>query len=171
MKIMKIILSTIVVLISAINHLPSSKFLFSGISSPSMMDIVCTNIFFSLLLTFFLIIEIFTISKKKIKIITLLISLMLWGINGRTIGVMTFPEGKIHTGWFHIVTGHNKICYADCETTIIKHSKVKLLCFWRINIVVNNKNNIIFVGPFIWEKTKNMLEMNNFKLPESRIPT
>lgn len=104
--------------------------------------------------------------KSRYFIISLLV-LIIWFQSGRTIA-SNFQNGKIITGWFFFKTDKIEICQEnqDCEKIIYNQFVIEKMLLWRIKIKSSNKENIIFIGPFIWKDYLLLLEDFGIEIKE-----
>lgn len=96
----------------------------------------------------------YSLSKRSFLLVFL--TLGVWFLSGRTVGIKTFHEPSIMTGWFYTETKRFDICDQkdnDCEVLIYYHTELIKKPFWRVQIKNRVCNETFFVGPFIWEKT------------------
>jgi hypothetical protein len=89
------------------------------------------------------------------KLFLLAIVFSCWLLSGRIVSILVWPEVIVNTGWFIMQDEKINLCenQPDCETAVIKGTSVTTLNFWRIRIKNNKLNKVVFVGPFIWNKT------------------
>ena len=133
--------------------------------SDSVMDLSVSNIWIKVLLIVILgMLLLKYLQKKNYKFLSLIfIILPIWILSGRTVGI--FPDGRLNIGWFYIKTDRINLCHPndDCEKIFYNNTKIEELPFWRIKIENKNINQIIFVGPFIWNQTRKMFETKYYK--------
>lgn len=139
-----------------------SGFIFAKGSTSTMVKIatsswqlkMCLALLLPILLTIFL------KFKKKMYLLLFSLILIIWIIAGRTVGFVTFPDGKIITGWFHIGMNDFNLCdhSIDCETQIDYKTSINKLPFWRIQIKNDLVDKTIFIGPIVWNKTVQVLD-------------
>jgi hypothetical protein len=159
MKITKIIIVVIVLLlmIAATSLDYFFKHSLVGGSIDSMENIVTVPVIFPtvLIMIFFWLLYWYFKSPNNIKLVSLLICIFLWVSSGRMISIITWPDGRVNTGWFNIPTNQFYLCnpQADCETTVSYKTKTENLFFWRIRVKNENIDKVVFVGPFLWNKT------------------
>lgn len=153
MKAIKIILIAVVFMImmilTAIPYIGDNPSLAGG-SIGSIMIMITTYVVISTaLLVAFVLISYFYI-KNKVKSVFLIITFLLWFLSGRMIGIL--PDGRLSTGWFYMETGRVDLCdhKTDCETVMAQQTKIQKLFFWRIRVKNKTTDQIIFVGPMLW---------------------
>ena len=135
-----------------------NRFFFANGSGESLMKLIEPNFYFQITLFLFC-----TILWFKLMLLTNLKNLILflflffvWIINGRTIGVLPFPNGNVKLGWFYFETNEFDVCVnqnTDCQTIMDYQTVVKENIFWIIKIKNKEINKNFFVGPIIWNKT------------------
>lgn len=96
--------------------------------------------------------------KSKYAVISILV-FILWLQSGRTIAFNS-QNGQIIAGWFFLRADNIKICQEnqDCEKILYNQVTFEKIFLWRMKIKNSNKENIIFVGPFIWKDYIKVLE-------------
>lgn len=165
--IMKVIISVITIIFLGILFLCmialtsfgyfSSTSLVTG-SISSMESLAATNVTLPtlLLILFGLLLYYYFKVPKKTKLLFLGVIMLLWILSGRVISIIIWPDGRITTGWFYIPTERFYLCNdkSNCETLVAYHTKIETLPFWRVRIKNENTDEIIFVGPFLWNKAK-----------------
>ncbi len=159
MKTIKIIVSVILLLImfglTALGFF--LKVSLVGGSINSMEDIVAINgAWLAIIVVIFGFLLFYSLYKpSNVKLIFLGVIIVIWFLSGRMISIIFWPDGRVTTGWFGIPTDTFYLCTGktDCETTIAYHTKTENLFFWRIRLKNENVDKVIFVGPFIWNKT------------------
>lgn len=134
---------------------------FAGVSSADYtMHLASIHVAWSTALLILFGALLFYFLKKRGKVLAIFLGLLfiLWFLSGRTIGALVDPDGKIVVGWFYIETGEFYVCNrkTDCESVFYYQTKIERLPFWRIKIKNVNIDKVIFVGPFIWNKTLNI---------------
>jgi hypothetical protein len=97
-------------------------------------------------------------NPTSLKLIPASLCILLWFLSGREVCI-TLINTKVMTGWFYTAVNDYNPCAStqyDCETIINQNTTTEKLSFWRIRIKNNDFDEIIFVGPFIWDKTVKM---------------
>lgn len=133
-----------------------NKFIFVGGSMSSITEMLKADKYISLALSFICLFTSLFYLKHNNSILAycLIIFLFIWFLNGRTVGFLAFPDGKIITGWFMIPTSEFLLCdhKIDCETSITQQTNVKKDYLWKIYIENSSTQKEIFLGPFLWTK-------------------
>ncbi len=101
----------------------------------------------------------FWIKPKFYKLGIISILFLLWLLCGRMIGFNSFSDGRVNTGWYYLEYERIYLCNSksDCESLLAYGTKMEILSLWRIKITNENINEVIFVGPFTWKSTLEML--------------
>ena len=159
MKVIKIIVSVILLMVmlalTALGFFLKISLVAGSVDS--MEDLIALSgawpamflVLFAFLLFYYL------YKPDRVKLVFLGITVALWFLSGRMISIIFWPDGRVTTGWFSASTETFHLCdnKSDCEATIAYHTKTENLFFWRIRVRNENIDKVIFVGPFIWNKT------------------
>jgi len=133
-----------------------NKFIFVGGSMSSIAEMLKADTYISLSLSFICIFTCLLYLKHNKSILAFysIVFLLMWFLNGRTVGFVAFPDGKIITGWFMIPTSEFLLCNhtIDCETSMTQQTTVKKDYLWKIYIQNSSTQKEIFLGPFLWTK-------------------
>lgn len=125
-----------------------------------LMDLVSGSLLFQILFVVIFNLILIVNRKRNIKsaYVLLLLLLLLWGVNGRTIAL--FPDGRINSGWFYIPTYSINLCKDedDCERVVYYETEIEKLPLWNVRVKNRNVDIIIFVGPLVWTKTLKLME-------------
>jgi len=139
---------------------PLNRMAFSGTSGEYMMTIVSGSVMMQGLLLLGAGYGLYRfVQRPAFRWAGLFVSLALcWGLSGRKVGVLLWPEGRVYVGWFNIQTDQFTMCTPtqDCETTTL-HTVVWPLSFWRVRIINSHSQHDLFIGPVTWDPTLRML--------------
>lgn len=159
MKTIKIIISVILLMImfglTAMGFFLKISLVGGSMDSMEEMAIINGAWLAIILVIFGFLLFYYLYKPGKVKLIFLGAIVVIWFLSGRMISIVFWPDGRMTTGWFGISTDTFYLCTGktDCETTIAYHTKTENLFFWRIRLKNENVDKVIFVGPFIWNKT------------------
>lgn len=139
---------------------PFNRMAFSGTSGEYLMTIVSGSALVQSLLLFGVGCGLYrVVQRPTLRGATLLVAVALvWGLSGRKVGVLLWPEGRVYVGWFGIRTEQFSLCVPteDCEATTLQ-TIVTPLPFWRVCLANMHRQRIVFVGPVTWDPTLRML--------------
>ena len=115
-----------------------------------------TAVFPSLFLACCIILSYFYV-KNNLKLIFLVMAFSLWVLSGRMICI--WPDGRLSAGWYCIETERFYLCekQSDCETVMAQQTKLQKLFFWRVRVKNTTTDQIIFVGPMLWNNAIKVL--------------
>jgi hypothetical protein len=153
MKAIKLIFIAVIFIImmflTAIPYVGDSPSLAGGSIGSIMIMITIRAAISTVLLVAFVLMSYFYF-KKKVKAVFLILTFLLWFVSGRMIGIL--PDGRLSTGWFYMETDRIDLCdhKTDCETVMAQQTKIQKLLFWRIRVKNKTTDQIIFVGPMLW---------------------
>jgi hypothetical protein len=135
MKAIKLIFIAVIFIImmflTAIPYVGDSPSLAGGSIGSIMIMITIRAAISTVLLVAFVLMSYFYF-KKKVKAVFLILTFLLWFVSGRMIGIL--PDGRLSTGWFYMETDR----------------KIKKLLFCSIRVKNKTTDQIIFVGPMLW---------------------
>jgi hypothetical protein len=139
----------IMMFLTAIPYVGDSPSLAGGSIGSIMIMITIRAAISTVLLVAFVLMSYFYF-KKKVKAVFLILTFLLWFVSGRMIGIL--PDGRLSTGWFYMETDRIDLCdhKTDCETVMAQQTKIQKLLFWRIRVKNKTTDQIIFVGPMLW---------------------
>lgn len=139
---------------------PFNRMQFSGTSGEYLVTIVSGSALVQSLLLFGVGYGLYRMAQRPtLGAATLCVAVALvWGLSGRKVGVLLWPEGQVYIGWFSIRTEQFSLCVPteDCETTTL-HTIVTPLPFWRVRLANTHRQRIVFIGPVTWDPTLRML--------------
>ncbi|WP_123867224.1 hypothetical protein [Flavobacterium oreochromis] len=134
---------------------------FVGGTTYVFFEIISASILVKSIFLAILIVTLFLWLKcKKRKYVLILIPVfILWLQSGRTIAFNS-QDGQIVTGWFFFKTNMIEICEEnqDCEKKFYKEVTLEKLPLWRIKFKNADKENVVFIGPFVWDNYLKLLE-------------
>ena len=85
------------------------------------------------------------------------------------VSVGLFPDTRINCGWiYHKTETINLSSELKDPEDVFLDTSFEKLSFWRIRIVNNDVNKVIFVGPIIWDKTIVLFDKFNMKYKSCR---
>ncbi|GHT17544.1 hypothetical protein FACS189429_1850 [Bacteroidia bacterium] len=151
-------------IITSIGFFPSILSFLIAQGSDCLLTLVNSNVFLQIFFIVLIILCLFFRKKirKHIFCFLITISAIMWLMSGRTIGHIPYPDDKIITGWFCFPTSNMYMCNSidddmDCET-LLYNTTIEKRPFWFILLKNKKRDELIFVGPVIWNKTINSLQ-------------
>jgi len=162
-----LIASFIIFAITCIGFLDKDliTYIYLGGGSTGLETMVFPNVWFQIVLIIISIL-IFLFFKKKLlaKIIILSFLFFIWIMGERVVSIGLFPDTSINSGWFYNKTKSIKLTSEKKEPDqIFLETSFEKLSFWRIRIINEDINFVIFVGPMIWDKTISLFYKYNMK--------
>jgi hypothetical protein len=157
LKFFLVVVFLIMLVFTSFAFVEDVKVLFTYESADYLSDITNINIFSSLL---FVIIYLFMLIYfwKRLKSVVLILFFIfsLWLISGRTLAFKYHPTGRIIIGWYYIQTDMFNLCKEnqDYEKILSKETEIRELNFWRLNFKNKDVDKTIFIGPFVWNETR-----------------
>ena len=131
----------------------TANFFFAG-GSDFLMTTIATNSWVQIFLVLIFTLTLFkSKTKSRIKFYFRILVFIIWLMSGRTIYV--FPNGKIGLGWFFVETNRFYICSEgdkNCDDTVTE-CKISEKALFLVKIQTIDKENVFYVGPFIYGKT------------------
>jgi len=165
--IFSIILAVSVLGLTFLYKITDMKELFAGGTTYVFFKFISASIIVkSILATIFIISILVCLKYRKSKYVVIsILVFILWLQSGRTIAFNS-QNGQIITGWFFFRADKIEICQEnqDCENILYNQVTFEKMFLWRMKIKNSNKENIIFVGPFIWNDYIDVLEDFGIKL-------
>jgi hypothetical protein len=165
--IFSVILAVSVLGLTFLYKITDMKELFAGGTTYVFFQFTSASIIVkSILATIFIISLLVWLKYRKSKYVVIsILVFILWSQSGRTIAFNS-QNGQIITGWFFFRADKIEICQKnqDCESILYNQVTFEKMFLWRVKIKNSNKENIIFVGPFIWKDYIDVLENFGIKL-------
>lgn len=142
---------------------PLNRMQFSGTSGEYLMTIGSGSVLVQSLLLFGVGYGLYRVAQRPtLGAATLFVAVALvWGLSGRKVGVLRWPEWRVYVGWFGVRTDHFSLCVPteDCEATTLQ-TIVTPLPFWRVRLANAHSQRIVFIGPVTWGPTLRMLRQS-----------
>ncbi len=131
---------------------------FAGGSIESTMTLCPPSFFISSLCLGFFILFRFIAPWEHIRIMLLLLSVILWFLSGRTLGVCF--DGRVKTGWFYISAGEIDLYYSGKYHNDILQDRTSVRLRLQSFIQIKNKkvDKTLYVSPIIADKAITTLE-------------
>lgn len=148
---------------------PLNRMAFSGTSGEYMMTIVSGLVAVQGLLLFGAGYGLYRLAQRPAPSGAVMFAAvaLVWGLSGRKVGVLPWPEGRVYAGWFNVQTDQFSVCVPteDCETTAL-HTRVTPLPWWRVRLANAHGQRVLFIGPVTWGPTLRMLRQEFGPLPK-----
>ena len=95
----------------------------------------------------------------RVKSVMLLFIFVLWLISGRYFYLKEFSTCSIGTSIYFFEDNRFDLCGSSHEDyeKAMANVKYEQLPFWRLRFVYESNRKIIFVGPFAWDSTLQIL--------------
>lgn len=106
--------------------------------------------------------------SKKLKIVLMSVTLILWLLVGRVVGYNVW-NNSIVGGWQNIIRTR-EICIGGSDQSKIgseiQATRITKLPLWRLRIENPKVNTTLYVGPFIWEEAERVFRDRGFDFVE-----
>ena len=107
-------------------------------------------------------------SKYKYILLSIFfVSLIVWGVTGRIIGL--YPDGRIITGWYFIVI--DEIDFRDYEEDYeyhASHTSITPYMRWFIEVDSQNHRKILFIGPLLKSSILKLFKDRGYKVVKKK---